>query len=113
MQGATFDAEEEEDSELREVLPAWDAAELDAELSFSGSEPSSSEEGEEEEIAQEVCCVVEDAPGLVGLSWLRSWVLWGRARVRLAAAGCVAARMWLPVLRILPAAGRSGGGRRA
>ena len=53
LQGATFDAEEEEDSELREVLPAWDDAELDAELSFSGSEPSSEEEGEEE-VALEV-----------------------------------------------------------
>ncbi len=55
LQGATFDAEEEEDSELQDVLPAWDRAEMDDALSFSGSEPSGEEEEEEEEeVALEV-----------------------------------------------------------
>lgn len=58
-QGATFDAEEEEDSELQDVLPAWDEAELDAELSFSGSEPSSGGDEEGDEVALQVSDVQE------------------------------------------------------
>ena len=64
------------------MLPAWDEAELDAELSFSGTEPSSGGDEEGDEVALQVSRRARVTVEAIGLA---SWLL----PESLSASGCV------------------------